>query len=132
MPRLDTGTSAHVDVAVSALEPGLRFTALTLLVCAFILAPMIAYPMTADQGVFAYLGAQILKGHLPYVHTWESDFPGLMFLQAAEIFVFGKSVFMFRLFDCLVQLGSSYLIYRIALRVRTGRWAALLAAALFG
>src|SRR4051812_34609023 len=98
---VDTRNAIDVD-AVGARRRNWQDTALALLLCSLILAPMIAYPMTADQGVFAYLGAQILKGRLPYMHTWESDFPGLMFLQAAEIFVFGKSIFMFRLFDCLV------------------------------
>ena len=84
-----------------------------------------------DHGVFAYIGAQILKGHLPYIHTWESDYPGLMFIQAAEIFVFGKSIYMFRLFDILFQLGNAYLIYRIAYRVGVERTSALFSAALF-
>lgn len=111
--------------------PDWRYTALTITLCALILAPTLAYRMAVDHGVFAYMGAEVLEGRWPYLGTWESDYPGLMFLQAAVIFLFGKSIFMFRLFDCLVQLGSAYLIYRIAYRVGSHRAAALLAAALF-
>ena len=115
----------------SSPAPDWRWTALTLILCALILAPTLAYRMAVDQGVFAYIGAEILEGRWPYLDTWESDYPGLMFLQAAVIFLFGKSIFMFRFFDCLIQLGSAYLIYRIAYRVGSDRAAALLGAALF-
>ena len=126
-------THRIIDPETVAADAGIGwlFGGLTLVACALILAPTLAYPMTADQGIFAYIGAQILKGHWPYVQTWESDFPGLMFLQAAEILVFGKSLVMFRLFDGLVQLGSAYLICRITYRVQPSRAAALIAAALF-
>lgn len=117
---------------VSSLPvPNRSFTVLTLAVCSLILAPTLAYRMAVDHGVFAYIGAQILKGRLPYIHTWESDYPGLMFMQAAEIFFFGKSIYMFRLFDCIFQLGNAYLIYRIAFRVGAKQGAALLSAALY-
>jgi Dolichyl-phosphate-mannose-protein mannosyltransferase len=115
----------------SSPAPDWRWTALTITLCAVILAPTLAFRMAVDQGVFAYIGAEILEGRWPYLDTWESDYPGLMFLQAAVIFLFGKSIFMFRCFDCLVQLASAYLIYRIAYRVGSHRAAALLGAALF-
>src|SRR4029453_14919072 len=108
-----------------------RYSVLTMTLCALMLAPTLAYRMAVDHGVFAYMGAGVLEGRWPYLGTWESDYPGLMFLQAAVIFLFGKSIFMFRLFDYLVELGSAYLIYRIGYRVGSHRAAALLAAALF-
>ncbi len=99
-------------------------------VCALVLAPTLAYRVGVDQGVFAYMGSALLRGDWPYIGTWESDFPGLMFLQAVEIFLFGQSIAMFRLFDILFQLGNAYFIFRIADRI-SGRTAAMLAAILF-
>ena len=99
-------------------------------VCALILAPTLAYRVGVDQGVFAYMGSALLRGDWPYIATWEADYPGLMFLQAAEIFVFGKSIAMFRLFDILFQLGSAYFILRIAEKL-SGRVAAMIAPILF-
>jgi hypothetical protein len=99
-------------------------------VCALILAPTLAYRVGVDQGVFAYMGSALLRGDWPYISTWEADYPGLMFLQAAEIFVFGKSIAMFRLFDLLFQIGNAYFIFRIADRL-SGRVAAMVAAVLF-
>src|SRR5262249_60484940 len=84
-----------------------RWTALTLILCALILAPTLAYRMAVDQGVFAYIGAEILEGRWPYLDTWESDFPGLMLLHAAVFFLFWMSVFLFRSYVCLVYIEST-------------------------
>jgi len=105
-------------------------TALVLGVCALVLAPTVAYRIGVDQGVFAYMGAGLLRGEWPYIHSWEADFPGLMFLQAAEILVFGKSIAMFRLFDVLFQLGTACFVFRIADRL-SGRVGAMVAAILY-
>jgi hypothetical protein len=99
-------------------------------VAALLLSPTLTYRLGVDQGSFAYIGDQLLAGRWPYLGTWESDFPGMMFLQAAEIFVFGKSIVTFRLFDLLFQLANVYLIYRIASKLG-GRVGALLAVAVF-
>jgi len=107
-----------------------RFTVMVMAVCALLLSPTLAYRMGVDQGVFAYMGADLLEGRWPYLHTWESDFPGLMFIQAIEIFFFGKSIAMFRVFDFIFQLGNSYLIYHIVSRAGS-RAGAYLAAGLF-
>jgi len=105
-------------------------TTAVLALCILILAPMLTFRMGVDQGVFAYMGAGILDGRWPYLRSWESDFPGLMFLQALQISVLGKSGAMFRLFDVLFQAGNAYLILRIATRVG-GRVAGYIAAVVF-
>jgi hypothetical protein len=101
-----------------------------LIVCAAVLAPTLAFRMGVDQGVFAYMGAALLKGKWPYLQTWESDFPGLVVLQAGEILVFGRSGVAFRFFDLLFQLANAYLIFRMTTRTG-GRAAGLVAAVLF-
>lgn len=98
--------------------------------CALVLAPTLAFRMGVDQGVFAYMGAALLDGKWPYLHTWESDFPGLVFLQAGQILAMGRSGAAFRLFDLIVQLANAWLIFRLANRTG-GRTAALIAPVLF-
>jgi len=105
-------------------------TAGVLAVCALLLAPTLAYRMGLDQGVFAYLGAELLHGHWPYLDTWDHAFPGLMFLQALEILILGKSIVAFRLFDLAWQLASLLFLYRITRRL-AGRAAGLFAAGTF-
>ena len=89
---------------------------------AVLLLPILSYRMGLDQGVFAYIGAEIVDGRWPYVETWDHAFPGLMFLNAGEIILFGKSGALFRLFDWLYQMGCVWFIYSITRQVsdRTG------------
>jgi hypothetical protein len=107
------------------------FVVVLALFCAAVLAPTIAYRVGVDQGVFAYLGAEILEGRWPYLQTWESDFPGLMFIQAGIIATLGESLVMFRVVDWVVQLTTALLIYGIAQRAGCHRAGALLAAGIY-
>jgi len=103
---------------------------LLLAICTLLLAPTLAYRMGLDQGSFAYMSAELLEGRWPYIYTWDHQFPGGMLLHALEIALFGKSIFMFRLFDLLVQLANAWFIFRITSRLG-GRPAAFVAAAIF-
>ena len=91
-----------------------RYTAAVLALGLILLLPTLTYRMGVDQGVFAYLGNGILHGRWPYLDAWESDYPGMMFLQALEISVFGKSIVMFRVFDLAVQLLALFFVLRLA------------------
>jgi len=103
-----------------------RFTFAVMAFCGLLLAPTLSYRMGLDQGSFAYLAAEIVDGRWPYIDTWDHQFPGLMVLNAVEIFAFGKSVAMFRAFDWLCQMACVYLIFSITRRLtdRTGGYVA--------
>ena len=95
----------------------LRVTALLLVVGTVLLSPTLSFRMGADQGSYAYMAAELLNGHWPYIATWDHQFPGGWVLHAAEILLFGKSVWMFRVFDLLYQLAIVYLVFRITRRL---------------
>lgn len=105
-------------------------SALVLAGCLLILLPTLSFRVGVDQGVFAYMSAALLDGRWPYVGTWESDFPGLIFLQAAQMKVVGTSIVAFRAFDIAVQLLSAWLIHQIARRA-SGWVAGIIAPVLF-
>lgn len=127
MPATRRG-APHVNRLTSF--DGRRHTVLALAACLMVLLPTLNYRLGVDQGAFAYMSAALLRGDWPYVRTWENDFPGMVFLQAAQMLVLGKSVVAFRAFDLLVQLTSAYLILRIA-RQTSGWIAATVAPILF-
>jgi hypothetical protein len=103
---------------------------IVLSICLAILAPTMAYRVGVDQGVFFYMADVLLKGGWPYVATWENDYPGLIFIQAVQMLVMGKSIAAFRLFDILVQVGSAYCILVVARRA-SGSMAAAIAPILY-
>jgi hypothetical protein len=122
----DQTNSTHVTTTVSDRV----ITLSVLVVCAALLSPVLAYRVGLDQGIFAYIAAALLEGRWPYIDTWDQAWPGGFVLHAGEILLFGKSIFMFRVFDWLWQLTSAWLIFRITRRIGT-TGAAMVAAAIF-
>lgn len=108
-------------------DPDRGTTVAVLAACAVLLAPTLTFRLGLDQGVFAYLGAEILAGRLPYVDAWDHAFPGAMLLHALVIALLGRAPVMFRAVDLLIQLASAYLIFRLAHRL-SGRAGAVVAA----
>jgi hypothetical protein len=99
-------------------------------VAAVCLLPTLSFRMGVDQGTFAYMSAELLEGRWPYIATWDHQAPGGMLLHAAQMFVLGKSIPMFRLADWLYQLVNVLLIYDITRRV-ADRAGACLAAGVY-
>jgi hypothetical protein len=86
-----------------------------------LLLPRLLYPMQMDQYFHHYLGWRLIHGGLPYIASFDQNFPGGAILYAIGIAIFGQSSLGFAVFDLLVQALACYLIARLALRFdRTG------------
>ena len=83
-----------------------------LLVIAVVLgAPEIFVPPSLDQGILAYIGADILDGGVPYLTNWDHKPPGSHYLYALGFLVFGKSVEAIRLLDGVYIYGAALATY---------------------
>ena len=67
---------------------------------------------------------------LPYLASWDHNFPGIVLLHAASMLCFGNSMFGFHLFEYLWQVATLFLLCRVA-RLWVSENAALLACLLF-
>src|SRR5580692_3236986 len=104
---------------------------ITLLICAAIFSCTLTYPFNNDNALYAYMADLALKGHLPYLGSWDQNFPGIILIHAVQMLVSGHSQLAFHIFDILLQLIGSYLLIRIGERlydIRAGMLAAVLAA----
>lgn len=92
------------------------------------LAPTLSFQMGLDQGVFAYMGAELLEGNWPYISTWDHSWPGLVVLHGLVISIFGHSVVAFRIFDLVWQLAVVFCLHRIGYHVanRAGVYLAII------
>jgi 4-amino-4-deoxy-L-arabinose transferase-like glycosyltransferase len=104
-----------------------RVFLLAMAICLFLLSPTIFWGFGRDQGNLGYMAWMLTKGNLPYVNTWDSNFPGVIALHAACIAVLGTSTVAYRIVDILFMLFASGLIYAFA-RFLAGRWAGFWAA----
>jgi hypothetical protein len=99
---------------------------LSLICSALILAGTLTYPFNNDNALFAYMAALLIEGKLPYLESWDQNFPGVLLVHAPQILLFGRSQLAFHFWDVALQLLGSYYLFRLGLRFG-GREAAVLA-----
>lgn len=93
---------------------------LTLIGSAILLAPSLAWDFAYDQGTFAYGGAAVLKGAIPYVDFWDIKPPNIFYAYSAAFGIFGETVFSIRLLDYINALITIALLFELSIRLWTG------------
>jgi 4-amino-4-deoxy-L-arabinose transferase-like glycosyltransferase len=53
------------------------------------------------------------NGHLPYTEIWDNKPPGIYFIFALSLLIFGNSVISIRIAACLAVAITCYLLYRM-------------------
>ncbi|MBE3134210.1 MAG: hypothetical protein IMZ55_12095, partial [Acidobacteria bacterium] len=65
---------------------------------------LLVQPIGGDPGIYAYVGGQILDGHLPYRDVFEQKPPGVLYTYAAAFLVFGRSMIAVQVIDLLAWI----------------------------
>jgi 4-amino-4-deoxy-L-arabinose transferase-like glycosyltransferase len=85
-------------------------------------------PLERDEGLYAYIGQEILRGAMPYRDAMDQKPPGIHYIYAAIIALFGATPEAIRVFTACYALLTIALVYLSARRlfgVRAGLFAAL-------
>lgn len=96
--------------------------------CAILLLalPSLMAPMDMDGALFYISGLKILDGQIPYRDFLDLKPPGIYYIYAAAIALFGEHGWSIRLLDLLIQTGTIALLVMMIRRVtRSDRWALL-------
>ncbi len=101
---------------------------LLLVILALAALPTLLYPLTRDQGAYAYIADLMMKGGVPYRDAWDLKPPAIYWLYVLAFQLFGRSEFAVRLFDLLFTLVSAASIYLLAHEVFADRRVAALSA----
>ncbi len=81
---------------------------------AIILLVTLLLPLGFDNDLYESMGWALYAYHaLPYLGSWDHNFPGIVFVHWASIALFGASDFGFRLFDYLVHIAMAGFYYRV-------------------
>jgi hypothetical protein len=78
-----------------------------------------------DEGYFMDLAARVVHGQIPYRDFDTYYTPGLFYLNAAVLSVFGASVVPVRWVMIVVRLACSVLMYRLGRRIAAWPFAAI-------
>ena len=84
-------------------------------------------PFERDEGFYATIAQEILRGGVPYRDAIDLKPPGVFYLYAAAISLFGASVESIRLFTAFYTLGTLVAVFWLARRLHgpaAGLWGA--------
>ena len=91
---------------------------------------LINVPLERDEGEYAYMGQLILDGTPPYTEAYNMKFPGIYFIYAGILWIFGQTQIAIHFCLLLVNVLSIILLYILA-RKAYDDWAAVSAAGAF-
>jgi len=116
----------------SRMRLGGRWIKLISLVILILAAlPTLLYPLTRDQGAYAYIADLMMQGGVPYRDAWDLKPPAVYFVYWLAFALFGRSEFAVRLLDVLYTLLSAASVYLLAREVFQNRRIASLSAWLY-
>lgn len=73
---------------------------LTFAVCGTVLSGVLFYPLGSDTSIYQWVALRWLRnGAIPYLGTWENNFPGILPFHLIPIALFGNSEIGFRIFE---------------------------------
>jgi 4-amino-4-deoxy-L-arabinose transferase-like glycosyltransferase len=106
-------------------------TLLLLAVLSLAALPTLLYPLTRDQGAYAYIADLMMRGGVPYRDALDLKPPAIYLTYMLAFSLFGRTEFAVRLFDVLFALLSAASVHFLAREVFQDRRAAALSGWLY-
>ena len=72
---------------------------------------LLGLPLERDEGEYAYMAQQLLQGVLPYTESHSMKFPGIYFVYAGILAIFGQSPVAIHLPLLFVNLATAFLLF---------------------
>ena len=72
---------------------------------------LLGLPLERDEGEYAYIAQQLLQGVLPYTESHSMKFPGIYFVYAGILAIFGQSPVAIHLSLLFVNLATAFLLF---------------------
>lgn len=69
------------------------------------------WPFGLDQGIFAWVGDEILRGGVPYRDAWDQKGPATHFTFALAQALFGRHMYSIRIVDAILLLSTMTVLF---------------------
>ncbi|MEO7361007.1 MAG: hypothetical protein ABI120_11805, partial [Gemmatimonadaceae bacterium] len=89
------------------------------------------WPLSWDEGVFAWIGGILARGGTPYVDAWDVKGPIAYFGYALAEVLFGTHAYGVRILDLTLTVTGSFVLYRMLVPLTNTRTATIGALMLF-
>ena len=101
------------NILKQKISPAKIFLFITLCLVIFVRLRLLSMPLDRDEGCWAYGGWLLLEGNPPYKYFYELKMPGIYFLYALIMMIFGQSTEGIRLGVLFVVLINMFLVYKL-------------------
>ena len=81
---------------------------------------LLGLPLERDEGEYAYMAQQLLQGVLPYTEAHSMKFPGIFFVYAGVLAIFGQNPVAIHLSLLLVNLATAVLLFLLGRNLLSG------------
>jgi len=95
----------------------LLFPLLVLAIVLYVRIRLLGAPLERDEGEYAYMGQLLLKGIAPFTHAYSMKLPGVSFVYAFFMFLFGQTPVAIHLGLLIVNAICVYFVYSITRRL---------------
>jgi hypothetical protein len=87
--------------------------------------PLVFFVMNEDHAGFSYGALSLLHGRIPYVDSFDQNYPGMLLIHLVSILLFGQSMFGLRLFELFWHSITCLLLASFVIKV-AGKFAAVI------
>jgi 4-amino-4-deoxy-L-arabinose transferase-like glycosyltransferase len=95
--------------------PSPRALLLLALISMLVLPALCFYPFHADHSILQSMGLELYRYHgLPYLGSWDNNFPGTVLIHALGIALFGNSMLGFRGIELVIQIAIVCSLYALS------------------
>jgi hypothetical protein len=107
---------AQNEIRLGADQKKYFWLAMTLIAALAIFAVVLAYPFCSDLSTYQWMAIRLVHdGALPYVGSWDHNFPGIILFHFLSIRLFGNSELGFRIIEALFQVVTAATLYYLLL-----------------
>lgn len=66
-----------------------------------------------DESLYLLVANSLLEGNAPYTNVWDNKPPGIYFVYALGLIIFGNNIISIRIITCLAVAITCFLLYRL-------------------
>jgi hypothetical protein len=119
-----------MNLKIQNIPLPLVFLLLVVFFTIFFRLRLVNVPLERDEGEYAYMGQLILDGTPPYTEAYNMKFPGIYFIYAGILWLFGETHTAIHFCLLIVNVLSMILLYIFA-RTLYDDWVAAASACAF-
>ncbi|MBN1398297.1 MAG: hypothetical protein JXA06_09735 [Bacteroidetes bacterium] len=119
-----------MNFKIPKLHPSLFLLLLVVIFTTIVRVRLLDVPLERDEGEYAYMGRLILEGTPPYSEAYNMKFPGIYFIYADILWLFGETHTAIHICLLCINVLSIILLF-IFVRAAIDDWAAAAASGAF-